>query len=423
MDDYREMWAKIGVNVPLHEELLSVVDKSFNMTIGAQQNRPFAMRYFDEMLHESHGRRVKQLVDNLERGNKNMGTFCIYVPEELPMVVDIIAIPLCGGVNFSIPYAEKTFPRDICPLVKSTLGLSFSGTCPYKGVKQLTVGETTCDVKKKVWDILMQKMPFYVMEVPQKKEEMDLNLWREEVLKFKEKVEEFSGKKIEPDRLAYSIKIMNDKRRSLLKMSKLRSDDTLPISGLDSLVVMQTALNADHKEFTEKLDLLNKEIESRIEKGISAVKSGAKRIMVAGCPSVIGNWKTHWLIEQAGGVIVVDESCTGTRYFEHLVDESYNDIDGMIRAISDRYFKINCSCFTPNNERINDIIKKVEEYKIDGVVQYVLQYCHTYNIEAMRIEGVLKEKGIPSLKIVTDYSEEDTGQLRTRIEAFMETLE
>jgi benzoyl-CoA reductase/2-hydroxyglutaryl-CoA dehydratase subunit BcrC/BadD/HgdB len=145
--------------------------------------------------------------------------------------------------------------------------------------------------------------------------------------------------------------------------------------------------------------------------------------MVSGCPSVMGNWKVHHLIEAAGAAIVVDESCTGTRYFENLVGGTATDLDAQLTAIADRYLKINCSCFTPNNERLDDVKRLARDSKVDGVVQYVLQYCHTYNVEAMRVDAALKAAGIPSLKIVTDYSEEDSGQLRTRIEAFLERLD
>jgi len=155
---------------------------------------------------------------------------------------------------------------------------------------------------------------------------------------------------------------------------------------------------------------------------VSPFKKGTKRIMVSGCPSVMGNWKVHHLVETAGAAIVVDESCTGTRYFEHLVDETAQDLDAQLTAIADRYLKINCSCFTPNNERLDDVKRLAQDFKVDGVVQYVLQYCHTYNVEAIRVDAALKAAGIPSLKIVTDYSEEDSGQLRTRIEAFLEQL-
>ena len=144
--------------------------------------------------------------------------------------------------------------------------------------------------------------------------------------------------------------------------------------------------------------------------------------MISGTPSVMGNWKVHHLAESSGAAIVADESCTGIRYFEHLVDEAAPGLDAQLTAIADRYLKTNCSCFTPNNERLDDVKRLARDFKVDGVLQYVLQYCHTYNVEAMRVDAALKTAGIPSLKIVTDYSEEDSGQLRTRVEAFLEQL-
>jgi benzoyl-CoA reductase/2-hydroxyglutaryl-CoA dehydratase subunit BcrC/BadD/HgdB len=144
--------------------------------------------------------------------------------------------------------------------------------------------------------------------------------------------------------------------------------------------------------------------------------------MISGCPSVMGNWKVHHLIESSGAAVVADETCTGSRYFANLVGETARDLDGQLTAIADRYLKVNCSCFTPNTERLDDVKRMAVEYAVDGVVQYVLQFCHTYNVEAMRVEAALKAANVPSLKIVTDYSEEDTGQLRTRVEAFLEKL-
>ncbi len=82
-------------------------------------------------------------------GAKLIGTFCIYVPDEIVLAAGAIPVTLCGATAFSIPYAEEMFPRDTCPLVKSTRGLAFSGTCPYAPVKDMAVGETTCDAKKR----------------------------------------------------------------------------------------------------------------------------------------------------------------------------------------------------------------------------------------------------------------------------------
>jgi benzoyl-CoA reductase/2-hydroxyglutaryl-CoA dehydratase subunit BcrC/BadD/HgdB len=287
----------------------------------------------------------------------------------------------------------------------------------------MAVGETTCDAKKKTWEILAKKVNFHVMEVPQKKKDLDDKIWRDEVGEFKTKIEELAGRKITAENLARTIKIMNDKRRALQKLNEFRKNDPSPISGLDALVVMQGALNDEPVRFTENLNKLNKELEERIAKGISPFAKGAKRIMISGCPSVMGNWKVHSLIEKSGASIVIDETCTGTRYFENLVQENGNDLNKQLDAIAERYMKINCACFTPNEERIEKAVNKIDEYKINGVIHYILQYCHGYNIETLKLDGVFKEKKVPTLKIVTDYSEEDTGQLRTRIDAFLERLE
>ncbi len=419
MTDIEKMWQELGLHVDLHKELLRSIDHSFQQTVGSQNNRPENMKYFDNVLHESHGGRVAELIEARKNGKKFIGTFCIYVPEEIAMAADAIPVALCGGTQFSIPYGEKMFPRDICPLIKSTFGLALAKICPYGPIKDLGVGETTCDAKKKTWDVVN----FHVMEVPQKKGNLDFDLWHQAVTEFKEKVEELTGTKVESKRLSETITIMNEKRLALQKLNELRKNDPSPISGLDALVIMQAALNDEPVRFTKNLNRLNEELENRIKTEISPFQKASKRIMISGCPSVMGNWKIHSLIEKAGAAVVIDETCTGTRYFENVVDNSAKELTAQLRALADRYMKIDCACFSPNNERLESIGKITDAYNVDGVVQYILQYCHGYNVEAIRVAQILKEANIPNLKIVTDYSEEDIGQLRTRIDAFLEQLE
>lgn len=418
MTDNEKMWQELGLDVSLHKELIASIDRVFQGTVGRQKQRPVSMEYFDHVLHESHGGRVAELIDARKDGKKFIGTFCIYVPDEIALAGNAIPVALCGGTQFSIPYGEKMFPRDICPLIKSTFGMALSKTCPYGPIKDLGVGETTCDAKKKAWDVVN----FHVMEVPQKKAEIDAKVWRQAVREFKDKVEDLTGCTIESSRLAETIKIMNNKRRALQRMNNYRKLDPPPISGLDALVVMQAALNDDPVRFTKHLDELNDELQDRVDNDVSPFPSKAKRIMIAGCPSVMGNWKLHALVEQAGGAVVIDETCTGLRYYRDLIDESASALNDQLDAIADRYMKIDCACFSPNNERIIAIPTIAREYEVDGIVQYILQYCHGYNVEAIRVTNTLKEHDIPSIKIETDYSEEDIGQLRTRVDAFIEQL-
>ncbi len=422
MTEYEEMWRGLGLDVERHRALAEHTAAQFREQVLWQENRPRAMGYFDEVIHRAHSGRVREIIAHKEAGGKFIGTFCVYVPEEIAVALGVLPLALCGGTAFSVPYAERVFPRDMCPLVKSTLGLAFSKTCPYAPLEDMSVGETTCDAKKKTWDVLAERADFHVMEVPQKKSPRDAALWYEEVLAFKERLEDLTGKRLEADSLSEAVRLLNRRRRGLARLHSFRNLAAPPLSGLDTLVVTQAAFTDDAERFAVSLERLNQDLEERVARGLSVGREGAKRIMITGCPSVAGNWKLHHLLESSGALVVCDETCTGTRYFENLVPEADGDLEAQLRAIADRYLKTECACFSPNDERIESVLRLAEEYRVAGAVQYVLQYCHGYNLEAIRVASALKQKGIPSLKIETDYSQEDTGQLRTRIEAFLEML-
>ncbi|MHC4592290.1 MAG: double-cubane-cluster-containing anaerobic reductase [Planctomycetota bacterium] len=422
MSQYVQLWEDLGLDVPLHNRLLATLGAAYDRIIRRQPNRPAAMAYFDEAVHASHGRRVQEIVDAREQGAKMIGTFCIYVPEEIVLAAGAIPVALCGGTAFSVPYAERMFPRDICPLVKSTFGMAIADICPYGPIKDMAVGETTCDAKKKIWDLLSEKVNFHVLELPQKKTELGRELWLREVREFARSLEELTGNCIQPEVLARKTKLMNRKRRLLQELGELRASPLPPISGKDALVIMQVALIDEPERFCGELEGLLAELRERVKNGVSPFQRETRRLLVAGCPSVMGNWKIHHIIETSGGAVVCDESCTGTRYCRDLVDEGASTLDEQLEAIADRYLQIDCSCFTPNTDRIEHVLALARHHEVDAVVQYVLQYCHTYNIEAIRVGRALKVAGIPSLTVETDYSEEDAGQLRTRVEALLESL-
>lgn len=418
MKDFRTMWSELGMNLELHDQLIKSMATLHKKTHRSQDNRPESMALFDQSFHAIHSQRVAGILAYRKNGGKSIGTFCIYVPDEIALAADVLPIPLCGGSGWSVSYADKMLPRDICPLVRSTFGMALSGTCPYKTLKDVAVGETTCDAKKKTWDLF----GFKVMEVPQKKESIDRELWLQEVYNFKDMMENLSGVTVTGNALAETIKLVNRKRRVLQQINEFRKLPHPPISGLDALLVAQIALGEDIQKFITIAETLADELQKRADAGISAYKGNGKRVMLAGCPSPLGYAKIHHIVESSGLRIVVDESCTGLRYFRNLVDESHTDLDDMMKAIADRYFAIDCACFSPNQERIENILRVVQEYNVHGVIQSILQYCHAYNIEAGVVEKALKKIGILSIKIETDYSEEDSGQILTRIEAFSEVM-
>lgn len=376
------------------------------------------MALFDQALHDSHSARVADLVEYRRAGGKSIGTFCIYVPDEIALAAGVLPIPLCGGSGFIVDQADRMFPRDICPLVRSTFGMAFSGTCPYKTLKEYPLGETTCDAKKKAWDLL--GIPS--LELPQKKNQIDRELWLSEVRRFAREMEKLSGRPLEAKALADAIRLVNDRRRLLQKVNEFRKMGQPPISGLDALLVSQASLGMNIGPFIEAGTTLLAELEERAAGGISAYEKPGPRVMFAGSPAPMGYAKVHYVAESSGLRIVLDESCTGLRYYRDLVDEKHTDIDDMLEAIADRYFKIDCACFSPNTERIDNVLAAASEYRVDGVIHGILQYCHAYDIEAKVLDKALGKIALPTLKIVTDYSELDMEQIRVRIEAFGEVI-
>lgn len=422
MADYRKMWESLGMDLETHDQLCEVLPQTFGDVFLSQENRPEAMDYYNFVIAEIHGVRPQELIKAQEEGKKVFGTFCVYVPDELIFAANAIATGLCGGSQFWVPGGEKVLPTNTCPLIKASVGARLDRTCPFFRIADMYIGETTCDGKKKAWEILGEDVPVHVMDLPQMKREKDIKAWAEEIKELKKVIEEFTGNKVTAESLNESIKLINNKRKALSRLYECRKADKVPISGRDALVISQIAFYDDPARFTQMTNKLCDELEQRIKDGVSVVKEGTKRILLTGTPLAVPNWKLHNIIETSGAVVVCEEMCTGTRYFENLVDETKTTIDEQIDALANRYMGINCACFTPNTGRIDDIIRLAKEYKVDGVIDVNLKFCSLYDVEGYTVERALKEAGIPVMGIETDYTDNDAEQLRTRIGAFIEMI-
>lgn len=174
-------------------------------------------------------------------------------------------------------------------------------------------------------------------------------------------------------------------------------------------------VDAQHASYKSKVDAV-KESMARDEQPVSP---DAKRILLTGCPSTGVIQKVGATIEKNGGVIVCLDDCGGERTQKMMVDENAPDI---LRAISDRYLEIHCSVMTTNEGRVNNTREMVKKYKAEGVVEMVLQACHTFNVESTLIQRMCQEEDIPYMKLETDYSTSDSGQIETRLAAFIEML-
>lgn len=423
MADYTKMWTDLGLDIDNHNALLNALGNGYQSTFLSQQERPESMNYFDFVMSEAHGLRIKELCDEREQGRKVIGSFCVYVPEEIVQAAGCTSVGLCAGADFAQDEVEKVLPRNTCSLIKSFFGFKLGKVCPYMEVSDLIVGENTCDGKKKSFEIFNEMVPnFYQMDLPQNKTPESKELLKREFVRFLNKLEEMTGNTLSVEDLKRGIAIVNAKRQALHRLSTLRAADPAPISGLDALLINQIAFLDNPVRFAEKVNALCDELEKMIKdnKGVKATK--APRIVISGCPMAIPNWKIPAIIESTGAVIVGEESCIGERGQRNVTDSSADTIDGLIDAIVDRYFKIDCAIFTPNTARVDHIVEMTKKYKADGVIHYGLQFCQPYIMESFSVEKELEKRDISVLRMETDYSQEDMGQLSTRVEAFVEII-
>jgi benzoyl-CoA reductase/2-hydroxyglutaryl-CoA dehydratase subunit BcrC/BadD/HgdB len=423
-EKYVEMWKSLGMDLERHDQLLNGLGQYYNSAVMSQKNRPKKMDYFDFVVSEVHGLRIKELNDLRAKGKKVVGAFCIYAPEELAYAADATMVGLCAGADFSVPDAETVLPRNLCPLIKSFYGFKLNRTCPYFQSSDLVVGETTCDGKKKVYELLADLVPTYVLEVPHKPDtQQGKEFWFKELEAFKTEIEKLTGNKVTAQKLEEALELINAKRRALKRLSDLRSNSPSPISGLDGLLIDQIAFMDDVKRFTAKVNELCDELDQRVRNGEGVARKDAPRIMISGSPMAVPNWKVHSIAESLGATVVAEESCVGTRYFTDLVEPKGESLNDLLWAIDEKYSKIPCACFTPNNRRIESITELAKQFKVEGVICYTLQNCLDYNVEGVKVELALKAQNLPMLKIETDYTMGDSEQIKTRIQAFMEIIE
>ena len=240
-------------------------------------------------------------------------------------------------------------------------------------------------------------------------------------MRLKEVLERKLGITITDEDLRKAVKKRNRARELMCELYALQKTEPPMLKGIDMMLNIQKQTFAmsvdDYINDLEKLIADTKK--AYLKEGERPVSVAAKRILLTGCPSGGLIEKVVMTIEGLGGVVVCRNDCSGERSQSFLIDENAENI---MEAISDRYLKIDCSVMTPNTGRYEDTLNMIEKYRVDGVIDIVLTGCHTFNIETHTMAKVLKERGIPYMKLETDYALADKGQIDTRIGAFIEML-
>jgi len=355
-----------------------------------------------------------------ESGKKVVGIFCTYTPTELIMAAGAVPVGLCGTSEEPIPYAEKNLPKNLCPLIKSSYGFAASDTCPYFYFSDLVIGETTCDGKKKMFEWMNEIKHTHVMQLPPGRTgDTTLTSWYSEMLRLRDVLARELEVEISDDDLRRAIRLKNRERKAILDFYEIGQLKPTPLSGYE----INTLIDNNNFLFDteEKISVLEKrtaELRQDYEENFRG-KASRPRILITGCPTGGVREKVIRRIEELGADIVGFENCSGPREKKDLVDENAEPF----MALAEKYLRVNCSVMSPNPERFVAMDEMIEQYKADGVIEVILQACHTFAIESNRVKKfVTEKKHIPYLCLETDYSQADTGQIDTRISAFLEML-
>lgn len=372
------------------------------------------MTYFREIVTGT--RRTEELA---AFGGKVVGTFCNFVPEELILALGAVPVRLCSADHGAALTGETVLVRDVCPMVKSTAGMVSRAEGLY-GRADLLVMPTPCDGKKKLGAVLGQFKPMHILDLPPRKDSPGSRaFWAEQMQALVTRLEALTGNRLKREALREALELLNARTEAFRRFHELRRRVPAPLSGQDAMFVMQASFTDDPARWTQQVHRLCDEVEAAPPRN----PARQTRLLLTGAPLVWPNHKVIELCEGNGAVVVADEMCSGTqRLYQPSVLREWS-LKAMLAATADKYLlPCTCPCFVEGADRVNRVLELAESHQTDGVVYHVLRLCALFDLESVGLARVLKERGVPLLTLSTDFSNEDTGQLRTRLEAFVEMV-
>ena len=368
-------------------------------------------------------------------GRPVVGILCEFTPRELIMAVGAVPVCLCGGSAKTIPAAEEQLPANLCPLIKSTFGYHVLKSNPFLEMADLIVAETTCDGKKKMYELMADSRPVMVLELPQKVDDCDaLEHWLRELEKFRRFLEQRYSTVATDARLRQAIAIMNRERALRRELAALMQSDAPPLTGRQLLDFKSSisGIPADLEQYEKAIALYRAKgcQEPLPDKHLSAAEVprpekvpdtlSRVRVLMTGVPMVHGAERVLETIEDAGGLVVAMENCTGLKPILEDVDETAPD---PLRALAEKYLHLPCSVMTRNDRRLETLRRLVAQYRPECIVELIWQACLTYDVESHRIRRLAEEElRLPYLRIETDYSPSDSARISVRVEALLETV-
>lgn len=370
-----------------------------------------------ERFRDITGRNVLALQEAKADGKKVVGQYCIYSPLEIALAAGAVPVSLCGTKNDSIPAAETILPRSLCPLIKSSFGFALQDSCPYLAAADIVVADTTCDGKKKMYELLAAYKPVMLLQLPQIQDGDARAYWRGQYAGLVARFEKDFGVSVTEAKLRDAIRLANRLRLALKEVLDLAKRKPSPLSGMDLLdICFRASFMPDYEQAIALLQDIAAEIR---DAGTGTISPDAPRILLTGVPAGLGSHKTIQLLETCGASVVCIDSCTCYKKVRLMMDENRDPLS----ELAGRYLDTPCSVMSPNPNRYAALKELAADFQVDAVVDLTWQGCQTYDVESWSVKKFVREElKLPFLQIVTDYSEADAEQLKVRMEAFLEML-
>ena len=360
--------------------------------------------------------KTREILDHKAQGKKVIGWLCTYIPEEVIHAAGALPIRITGyNQEMELEDGNAYLYINNCSFSRSCLQLGLRKEYDFlDGV----VGGSTCDGARRLFDLWRYylKPPFFqVMTVPRKSTERAHELYYSQVEDFKKHLEEFMEIKITDEALLHSITVLNESRFLLKELYELRKLDEPLITGAETMEV----LNGSFRMHKEQFNLYLKEMLDDLRKSGTGHKAKA-RLMLIG--SVMTNPEFFKSIEELGVVVVTDELCTSTRYWSDpvILEGARNPLF----AISRRYLSnFPCARMYPSTDRFDRIVKLAREARVDGIISETIRYCVPYAHDIPLLRDRLEAENLPLLTLDVEYGTSGSGQIRTRVQAFLEMVE
>lgn len=360
----------------------------------------------------SNRHQVAQAVAN--QGKPVMGWMCTYVPEEIVHAAGAHPIRVVG-TGGTTTTADAYLYSNVCSYARASLEEGFRGSYDFLSGY---IAVNTCDNVRRLYEVWSRYLntPFtHILKLPHRVDEEAVEYFAGELSDFRERLGAHLGKEISDDALRQAIEVYNRTRTLLRQLYELRKADTPPISGAEVMDILLAGLILPKEEYNQKLELLLGSLQSKV----ASPKKGEDQIRVMVVGSELDNSEYLRTIEELGGVVVCDDLCNGTRYFWDDVKVNGDPL----QALANRYLRRSpCARMRPTNERMAHARRLIQDFRVDGIIYEALKFCDLYGEDFPLFKENIKDLGVPSMLLTRDYSVAGLGQMKTRIQAFFETI-